>query len=356
MSIGEISAVLKRQVGDQVYFLGSVSSDKAKGITFVPVIEPSKKSYVQENTENGYQRPGSQTRMRAFMRYLQQNPNSVVPPVLLSGRDGWRFVPSEVDKQIGKLVISAPAAIIDGQHRIGGYICLFETAGDSRPVDFILLADLDVQKEQTEFLTVNNTQKGVPKPLTVYLQDSQEAQLAWALNEEDDSPFKSRITRVGMGRQHLFALHSVAKQIERTFNHGKLADLDEDTKLDFLIRYWTTIADELEDEWADIEKLDDTSTRGRKDFEYKLLELTGFVAWSLIAPQILGRSFTPGIGMNWEHVKQLIHTCGHIDWRKDGQYGGYTGEGGAPVLVKEMERLLPADPNAIPIAEEDESE
>ena len=353
MPIGEIAAVLKRQVGDQVYYCGWVPSDKIKGITFVPVIEPSKKTYVQENTDKGYQRPGSQFRMRAFMKYLQANPNSVVPPVLLSGRDGWHFEVSQADNHIGKLVIEAPAAIIDGQHRVGGYICHFETTSEPRPVDFILLADLDYDQEMNEFLTVNNTQKGVPKPLTAYLEDTAEAQLAWALNQEDDSPFKGRITRVGMGRQHLFALHSVAKQIDRTFNHGKFADLDDDTKLSFLIRYWTIIADELEEEWSDIEKLDDTATKGRKDFQNKLLELTGFVAWSLIAPEILGRSFTPGIGMNWEHVKQLVHTCGHIDWRKDGQYGGYTGEGGAPVLVREMQRLLPADPNAIP-TEEDE--
>src|SRR5690242_15194071 len=134
MPIGEISAVLKRQVGDQVYYNGSVPSDKIKGITFVPVIEPSKKTYVQENTDKGYQRPGSQFRTRAFMKYLQENPNSVVPPVLLSGRDGWRFEVSQADNQIGKLVINAPAAIIDGQHRVGGYICHFETTSEPRPV------------------------------------------------------------------------------------------------------------------------------------------------------------------------------------------------------------------------------
>src|SRR5262249_51241632 len=156
-----------------------------------------------------------------------------------------------------------------------------------------------------------------------YLEGRPEAQMGWALNTEEDSPFKGRISRVpGLDRRHLFALHSVAKGIERTFNHGKFADLDEDTKLEYLIRYWTIIADELEDEWSDIQKLDDPATKGRRDFEYKLLELTGFVAWSLMGPQLLAPSFTPGIGMNWDHVKELVKTCGHIDWRKDGQYGG----------------------------------
>src|SRR5437868_6120804 len=143
MAIGEIPAVVKRRVGDQVYYYGSISSEKIKGITFVPVNEPSKKSYVQENPHEGYQRPGSQSRMRLFGRYLAEHPNSVVPPVLLSGRDGWKFQLSGSEQPFGKLVVNAPAAIIDGQHRIGGYIYLFEAAGESRPVDFILLADLD---------------------------------------------------------------------------------------------------------------------------------------------------------------------------------------------------------------------
>src|SRR4051812_45390268 len=107
MAIGEIFAVLKRQVGNQIYYYGSVASDQIKGITFVPVNEPSKKTYVQENLDNGYQRPGSQFRMRSFMKYLQDNPNSVVPPILLSGRGGWKFQ-AGADQPIGKLVINAP--------------------------------------------------------------------------------------------------------------------------------------------------------------------------------------------------------------------------------------------------------
>jgi hypothetical protein len=185
------------------------------------------------------------------------------------------------------------------------------------------------------------------------MDDNPSVQIAWALNEEDDSPFKGRITRVAMQRQHLFALHSVAKQVDRTFNYGKFADLSDDDKLSYLIRYWTIIADELDEPWSDIEKLDDMSTGGRKDFTFKLLELTGFVAWSLVAPEILGRSYSPGIGMNWEHVKELVRKAGNIDWRKDGTLGGYTGEGGAPALVKEMQRQLPADPNATPTLEEE---
>ena len=338
MNIGEISGVVRRKVGDQIYYFGTTDSKNIKGITFVPVIEPSKKTYVQENTEDGYQRPGSRLRMLLFMNYLLEKPNSIVPPVLLSGRGGWEYEPSKSDKHYG-------------QHRIGGFIALFEDKEISRDIDFILLEGLTKEEEVEEFITVNNSAKGVPKPLTAYLEDTESSRLAWALNEEPDSPFKGRISRIKVGKDQLFALHSVANEIEdHFFNHGKLAEFDEETKLDTLKRYWTIIADELDEQWADIENLKEESG-GKKNFQFKLLELTGFIVWCRLAPEILGRSYTSGSGMNWAHVENLVASCGHIDWRKDGQYIGRTGLVGASAIVKDIQRKLPADPNAAPTEE-----
>src|SRR5262249_361794 len=140
------------------------------------------------------------------------------------------------------------AAIIDGQHRLGGFVHLYESDGDVRDVAFILLPDLSRDSEMKEFVVVNTSQKGVPKPLTAYLEDTEEAQVAWALNEEADSPFRGRITRTSMQRSHLFALHSVAKQVERLYAIGALKDLEVSEKTDFMSRLWTIIADELPDE------------------------------------------------------------------------------------------------------------
>ena len=84
MPIGEISGVVKKQVGSQVYYYGTINSDKVKGVTFVPTVEPSIKTYLQENPEEGYQRPGSRIRMRHFMRYLKENPSRRTRKVNLS--------------------------------------------------------------------------------------------------------------------------------------------------------------------------------------------------------------------------------------------------------------------------------
>jgi DNA sulfur modification protein DndB len=347
MAIGEIGSVVKKQVGTQVYYFATVESDKIKGITFVPVIENSKSTYLSEDTTDGYQRPGTKSRMNAFRKYLVDHVNSYVPPVLISSRDSWHFEPSDRDQMYGKLILEARAAIIDGQHRIGGYIALFEENNDVRPIDLVVLEGLTRDVEMREFIDVNSTQRGVPKALTEFLEDEEAARLAWALNIDPESPFLGRITRVTMAKQNLFALHSVAGEIERLFKHGSLTDLDQDQKLDILIKYWEAIREERPEEWSDIEKLDGDDAPGRKGFTYKLLELTGFIAWMRIGYQILGRSYFPGIGVVWNNVTKLVRACGEVDWRKDGQYIGRTGLAGAGVIVSDMERLLPADTGAL---------
>ena len=110
-----------------VYYTGLMPSNIAKQITFVPVMKDlaGQKSPLNE-IGNGYQRPGSGSRMRQFSKYLSATPLAIVPPVLLSTRNKWTFIESE-DADFGDLEISGPAAIIDGQHRMGGFIHLFES-------------------------------------------------------------------------------------------------------------------------------------------------------------------------------------------------------------------------------------
>jgi hypothetical protein len=80
-----------------------------------------------------------------------------------------------------------------------------------------------------------------------------------------------------------------------------------------------------------------------------LLELTGFIAWSRIAYEILGRSYLEGIGMAWDNVTNLVRVCGEVDWRKDGQYAGRTGLAGvcAAVIIIGSQRMLPAETDAL---------
>lgn len=285
-TIGEIKGVVQKTQENQTYLFGTIRSDKVKNLTFVPVIEASRKTCLNESTEDGYQRPGSLSRMRTFTKFLKEHLNSVVTPVLISGRGKWQFEPDGPQQTSGKLIIQGKAAIVDGQHRLGGFVHLYESEGKAREISFILLPNLTLAQEKDEFLVVNNSQKGVPKSLTAYLENTDEAQVAWGLNTVSDSLFKDRIARTGMKRNHLFSLSGTAKQVKELFSLGDVQDLGIDEKIEVISRFWTIIADQLDEEWADIEKLDNSETRGRSDFEYKLLELTGLVAWSLTGAHI----------------------------------------------------------------------
>lgn len=181
--VARLPNVVRRTISDlesgdtREYYLGTVRSDLAKSLTFVPVKEQSRRTYLMENLTDGYQRPGSATRMKVFGNFVKDSPLSVVPPVVLSGRDAWKFVGKG---ELGEVEVYGPAAIVDGQHRMGGYVYLYENEGILRYVDFILLVGLKREDEVAEFLSINETQKGVPKSLNVLLGQSDEAILGVA--------------------------------------------------------------------------------------------------------------------------------------------------------------------------------
>ena len=346
--IGEITGVTEKTQGSQKYLIGTIKSDKIKNVTFVPVLELSRSTYLVEDNEEGYQRPGSQSRMRAFAKFLKDNPSSIVPPVLLSGRGAWIFEPDAPGQSSGRLLIQDKAAVIDGQHRLGGFVFLYESSAEVRDILFILLPDFNIEAEKQEFLIVNNTQKGVPKAQISYLEDSEEAQIGWALNEESDSPFKDKISRTELQPTQLFKLNSVEKQVRRLFAVSNVQDLDIDQKIEIMSRFWIIIADQLPEAWSEIEKVDrerlnNRETRGRRDFEYKLLELTGLIAWSHAGAQILSRSYSEDTGMNWDNVRNLVEHASGIDWYKDGEFAGRTGEAGGKLMADEMIRMLPSE-------------
>jgi DNA sulfur modification protein DndB len=342
--------VIKQQIGSQTFYLATVDSDRLKAITFVPVFEKGRNTPLQEEVSEppeGYQRPGSGSRMKNFRDYLENKPNRVVPTVIVSSRERWTF--TEGDGGFGTLTINKPAAIIDGQHRVGGYVKFYEMNEQVRPVMLIVLPGLSLEDETNVFMEVNSTQSPVKQSQLAFLGGmaldvDDDAKIAWALNTEPDSPFCGRITRLGMSRPHLFALHSVAKNVGRLFTEGAVADLSYREKIDYFKRYFTIIADARPEEWSDIEKLaSDSGTKGRKDFEFKMLELTGLIAWSLCGAQIFHRHYQEGAGMDWEKVKQFVEAAGAIDWKKDGQWMGLTGEVGGKLIAQDMKRLFPVD-------------
>jgi hypothetical protein len=78
--------------------------------------------------------------------------------------------------------------------------------------------------------------------------------------------------------------------------------------------------------------------------EYKLLELTGLMAMSLAAEEILAPSFDMASStMNFGEVEEKIKFLAdskELDWSKSGAFKGQTGYGGAGPIHRKIQQIL----------------
>ena len=328
---------------DLVYYMCVMPSDVAKTLTFVPVFEKSKNPILEEVTgtgpDEGYQRPGSRYRMKNFATYVEENPLSFVPPVVLSTRDNWKFESPDTGGTFGTLRCFGPAAIVDGQHRVGGHVHLYEADQVIRQIELAVVPGLTIEAEKKLFMDINDNAKNVVAGLRAILGGSDDVLVGRALLEEHDSPFRGRIKIAVLRPGQLFTMNAVEKNVGRTFSHGAFDKVSLDDKVDIMKDYWTRIADAFALEWEDIDKR-------ASEKEYKLLETTGLIAFSLAAEDILGPNYDPMTRvMNWPQVEDNLNRLadsGQFDLRKDGHFEGLTGEVGGARIHRRIQNVLAA--------------
>ena len=164
--IVKIADVVRRggDSGPIEHYFGTIASDQLPSITFLPMVSTTENPYLEERTQDGYQREPSQERMERFADYVEANPDTMVPPVVLSGRGRWTWEARSANR--GALCVYDAAAVIDGQHRIGGYSCLAKSGRLSREVDFILIPNLDLASEKRYYVSLNAMQVGMARTHT----------------------------------------------------------------------------------------------------------------------------------------------------------------------------------------------
>lgn len=335
--------VLESDQGSREYFLGQISSKDARELTFVPVIAEeatvrSRRTYLNESN-NGYQRPGVARRMESFANYLETYPLAYTPAVVLSGRGLWQY--SEKDQSLSVL---APAAIIDGQHRLGGFVCNFENTDTERLIDFVLINFESIKEEEKIFVDINGNAKSVASGIVAVIGRSADVQVAELLNSNPNSLFKGKFYIAQGHSETLFNINSVMKEISTTFSHGAFQNIanDIDLKFEIALAYWEEISTAFPNEWADIDLPRNSRT-------YKLLELTGFITWSKAASEILAPAFDQeSKTINWDFVRRMINLLaapGAIDWTKTGRYMNATGNRGAQLIHRDIQQLLQGRPN-----------
>ena len=374
----KVKNVIKQETGGRTYYIGYLYAKDIYDCVFVPVLKktklPKKKNSVLalEEIDKGYQRTATVSRQRKIAEFLSENPDSIIPPVLLSDRGLWKF---NGNGQVGELEISDKAAVVDGQHRLGGMRFLNDLDNNSDNnlmIPFVCVANLEKKEEEMQFLTINNEQKGLQKQHTAVLRiDQWHNACAMSLNE--NGPFRERIQTGGPKEkwQLDWKLNSVASMINQVFK-TKSGDDDpwgfssDDERKDnipnLLIKYWEIVVDVFDEEYSDIDKIpspygEEYGGEGNtKTFEYKLLEFTGFLVFMRIL-KLYATTF-------WNRSEHLLNedviykylniikterdssssTEGYdvpiIDLRKIGKYQYNTGLAGAPVIVKDVQNLV----------------
>lgn len=333
------------QVGPKslTYYTGRIMASEAKDLTFVAVYDDlfDPKLYLNQ-IGGGYQRPGKTVRMRQFSKYLDLNPLAIVPPVLLSTRQKWTFQP-DGKGDIGTLTIRGPVAILDGQHRLGGFVHRWENVGEDRAIDFVAYEGLSAKREAEVFNTINGNAKIVPKGIGKVIEDSWSTQVVLKLRSDRQSPFFQKIY-VAEKKEFsgaLFNLSSIDKEIQMTFSHGAFSDLVEEEDVETMYKivstYWRLIAECFEEEWEDI-------NLAPNEQSWKLLELTGIIAWSKAATEILGPNFdSKKRVMDWSAVHDAVYniaSSGELDLSKNGDFAGITGFVGGGKIHKQIQRIL----------------
>ncbi len=338
----KIENVLRIGSGIQERYVGTVSTDILQDITQVFTSEPDGKNNVYEATnidgKEGYQRKANVRRQNKFAEYLEKNQDSfAVPAVFLNGRGKWKFTTYDKsqNKDFGYLEITDRANIIDGQHRCGGFINLFKKKGIKLDCEFVVYANVPIDDETRFFDTINTTQKGVPPSLShKNVQNKWEIRVANRFATDEESPMKGMISLTGqMKEQHRIQLAAVSKNILRTFGSASLEETNEDQRFEIMCEIWSLIKQKYPEEWE---------TEGkRREMKYKLLELTGFIAWSLAFNRNLGFYFDQEDSeLKQSRLSKAIDRTVGMDWKKDGEFTGLTGEVGGRKMAAKIERLM----------------
>lgn len=327
------------QPGGTDVYLGALKLDQIQRLTFVPVVEAKTSSSILglglHEVPGGYQRSGDPRRMDRLRAFYSENPGATVPSVVLSPRGGWTFHEG-VAPNIGRLVVSRPAAIVDGQHRLGALVRLLvdDKAGEaakSRLVPFLAIGHLSVDQEQREFVAINDNQVGVKKSLIEWLKKDQtfSGQAAHALAYDPESVFVGRIGLQAKTGSDLVLFKAVKECVEELFPAsfeqatGFRADKDDMTRevaLEVTIRFWRSVKECLSPFWDDIKYLPPVGEPTTKDhpgalqFRYRLLEETGLRAFSRLGSRLLRMNWIGSeAGPAWELIEAILRRFAESD-------------------------------------------
>jgi DGQHR domain-containing protein len=309
------------------YYLGTITPAQIMELTFVPCVEKVNEDVLVIKTQNGYQRQGDKKRMIQIKDFYTESTESLIPPVLLSTRGAWKFSPKSANSPFGSIEATDQAAIIDGQHRLGGLsmIALDGSSSDDalhRNIPFMAVNFEDVKTESDEFEIINGKQKGIKPSHLKYIRKNEtfSGNAANMLKEDPDSVFVGRIAISDRADYDLITFKAATELVAYTFDNvfcqnAFRPDTEENQQkaMSMLLKYWKLVSQIFGNMWADIHMMPDTGLKkstnnpGRNKFEYRLLEETGLRAFARLGSNILLKSWMSGsTDIAWNTVEDHL--------------------------------------------------
>lgn len=206
---------VSQQIGD--FYIAKISAEDLVKISYSDIRELEREREVE--TYLGIQRPLNKSRAKEIKDYVKNYDATFPTSIILSiNEENTNWV-----EKTGLLEISldeneSPAKILDGQHRIAGFmdietlkpihdLCFFERNGEFKPFELMvtIFVGLDLPEQANIFATVNLKQTKVSKSLAYDLEAYTKTRspqktahdIVVALDQHDKSPFYQRIKRLG---------------------------------------------------------------------------------------------------------------------------------------------------------------
>jgi len=327
----KISDVIKVEDREFIYFLGTIEPNQILELTFVPCEVPvaALQNVLNVRHQGGYQREGDVKRMAKIKAHYAEDNGSMIPPVLLSTRGAWNFIAaSKSTPNFGSIEASDCAAVIDGQHRLGGLSLMSADANilpsmKLRKIPFMAVQFKDEENEKIQFEIVNDEQKGIPKSHLKFINRESHfpGVVASALRESEESVFCGRIgvakrddwDLITFGSAELIASHTFDTFFSQNgFKPGESVE-SKAKGLRISLMYWQAVSECFPVMWSDIDLMPpsgskkSTTNPGRNKFKYRLLEETGLMAFAKLGSRVLMRSYLRDSGdIAWQTVKDTL--------------------------------------------------
>lgn len=279
-----------------------------------------------EQDGKGYQRPVSQRRTKALADYLSHQQAVILPPILLNAAGNWEYVPDTTGSDMGSLICTGPASIIDGQHRIEGIKRFLDQYNTEIRIPFCAIHNLDSFEEIDTFLVVNTTARPIDKSHLHYLNRERDdaSWIATQMATDERSPFRGITTLTG-NRQRNRGIHVTLRNLVKmvTILQTRLAHLklSKHDMFELMLTYFSEVKTVFPEQWSDAK-------------HYALTQIVVLNALTIVLAQMVGTNEESGT-VDMYAIQQMAKDMTGFHWERE-RFKELSGPNGAEKISMDL--------------------